>query len=116
MDVQRQDDQLEPIYNSSVPMQDVALKTFWERWTIETGGGRRSGRSVLALRHEDDDHSSLVSWPGPDDLFLSQNVREFIRILFCVSFSNMVKFYLFAQFLVDQPTHQIVSSLILLLI
>ncbi len=28
MDEQRQDDQLEPIYNSSVPIQDVALKTY----------------------------------------------------------------------------------------
>ena len=27
MDEQRQDDQLEPTYNSSVPIQDVALKT-----------------------------------------------------------------------------------------
>ena len=27
MDEQRQDDQLEPIYKSSVPIQDVALKT-----------------------------------------------------------------------------------------
>ena len=27
MDEQRQDDQLEPIYNSSVPIKDVALKT-----------------------------------------------------------------------------------------
>ena len=30
MDKQRQDDQLEPIYNSSVPIQDVALKTYKE--------------------------------------------------------------------------------------
>ena len=29
MDKQRQDNQLEPIYNS-VPIQDVALKTYWE--------------------------------------------------------------------------------------
>ena len=49
MDEQRQDNQLEPIYNSSVPIQDVALKT------IETGGGRGSGRSVLAVQHDDDD-------------------------------------------------------------
>ena len=28
MDKQRQDDQLEPTYNSSVPIQDVALKTY----------------------------------------------------------------------------------------
>ena len=27
MDPQRKDDQLEPIYNSSVPIQDVAWKT-----------------------------------------------------------------------------------------
>ena len=44
MDEQRQDDQLEPIYNSSVPIQDIALKTSQERWTIETGRERGSGR------------------------------------------------------------------------
>ena len=48
MDEKRQDDQPEPIYNSSMPIQDVTLKTFRERWTIETGGGRGPGRSVLA--------------------------------------------------------------------
>ena len=48
MDEQRRDDQLEPIYNSSVPIQDVALKTYREQWMIETGGGRGSGRCVLA--------------------------------------------------------------------
>ena len=41
-DEQRQDDQQEPTYNNSVPIQDVALK----RWTIEKGGGRGSGRPV----------------------------------------------------------------------
>ena len=55
MDEQRQDDQLEPIYNSSVPIQEVAFKTYRERWTIETGGKRGSGRSVLAVRLDDDD-------------------------------------------------------------
>ena len=54
MDEQRQDDQLESIYNSSVPIQYVALKTFWEQWPIETGSERESGRSVLASRHDDD--------------------------------------------------------------
>ena len=34
---------------------DVALKTYRERWTIETGGGRGSGTSVLVARHDDDD-------------------------------------------------------------
>ena len=43
MDEQREDDQLQPIYNSSEPIQDIALKTSRERWTIETGGKRGSG-------------------------------------------------------------------------
>ena len=52
MDEQKQDDQLEPTYNSSVPIQDVALKTYQEQWTIETVGVRGPGRSVLAARHD----------------------------------------------------------------
>ena len=52
MDEQRQDDQLEPTYNSSVLIQDVALK----RWTIKKDGGRGSGRSVLMARNDDDDN------------------------------------------------------------
>ena len=55
MDEQRLDDQLQPIYNSSVPIQNVAWKTYREQWTIETDGEKGSGRSVLAARHDDDD-------------------------------------------------------------
>ena len=55
IDEQRQDDQLEPIYNSSVPVQDVALKTDQKRWTIEKGGGRGLRISVLVVRHDDED-------------------------------------------------------------
>ena len=44
MDEQKQDDQLEPICNSSVPRLDIVLKTSWEQRTIETGGERGSGR------------------------------------------------------------------------
>ena len=54
MDEQRLDDQQELIHNSSVPIRDVAWKTCWERWTIETGGERGSGRSVLVERYHDD--------------------------------------------------------------
>ena len=54
MDEQRQDDQLEPIYSRSLLIQDVALKNYQERWTIETSDGRGSGKSVLAVRHDDD--------------------------------------------------------------
>ena len=55
MDDQRQYDHVEPIYNRSVLIQDVTLKTSREQWTIETDGERRSGRSVLAAWHDDDD-------------------------------------------------------------
>ena len=62
VDVQWLDDQLEPIYHSSVLIQDVAWKTSHELWTIETGGARErererereSRRSVLAAGHDDD--------------------------------------------------------------
>ena len=54
MDEQKKDDQVEPTHNSSVPIQDVAVKTYLERWTIEKSGGRGSGISVLAARHDDD--------------------------------------------------------------
>ena len=70
MDEQRQDDQQEPIYDSSVPMQDIALKTSQERWTIETNGENGSGRSVLAARHDDDDDD--------DDIYI------YIYIYMCV--------------------------------
>ena len=51
-DEQRQDDQLEPTYNRSVPIQDVALKTCRKQRTIGKGGEKGSGISV---RHDDDD-------------------------------------------------------------
>ena len=55
MDEQRQDNQLEPIYSSSVQIWDVALKTCRKQWMIEKGGGRGSGISMLMVRHHDDD-------------------------------------------------------------
>ena len=56
MDKQKQDGQLEPIYNSSMPIQDIALKTSQERWTIEMGDEKGLRRSVLAAGHDDDDY------------------------------------------------------------
>ena len=38
-----------------MPIQDVTLKTYRKRWTIETGDERGSGISVLMVRHDDDD-------------------------------------------------------------
>ena len=60
MDEQRQDDKLEPIYSSSVPIQDIALKTSREQWTIVAGGERGPGRSVLVARHDDDDIKAKI--------------------------------------------------------
>ena len=58
-DEQRLDDQLEPIYGSSVPIEDLAWKTFREQWMIEMGGDWVLGRSVLAAQHDDDDDEHL---------------------------------------------------------
>ena len=55
MDVNELDNQLKRIYSSSVSIKDVALKTCWERWTIETGSERGSGKSVLVARIDDDE-------------------------------------------------------------
>ena len=60
MDEQRHDDQLEPTYNRSVPIQDISLKTFRERWTIEKGGGKRFGRSSPEAQHNDDDDDDMT--------------------------------------------------------
>ena len=78
MDEQRQDNHLEPIYNSSVPIQDVALKAYREQWTIGTGGGRGSGRSLLAARLDDDDDDDdskyfMVTLQHFDNITLKQS-------------------------------------------
>ena len=49
MEEQRQSDQLELIYSSSVPIQDVFLKTCRKQWTIETGGEIGSWITLLIL-------------------------------------------------------------------
>ena len=54
MDEQRQDDQLEPSYSSSVPIRDVALRTYRKQCVIGRGGERGSPISVLIARHDDD--------------------------------------------------------------
>ena len=59
IDKQRLDDQLDPTYSSSVPIRDVVLKTCRKQWTIEKGGKKGSGISVLMVRHDDDDIDSL---------------------------------------------------------
>ena len=52
---QKQDNQLEHTYSSSVRIRDEALKTCQRRWTIGRSSERGPGISVLAARHDDDD-------------------------------------------------------------
>ena len=80
MDEQRWDDQLEPIYNSSVPIPDAAWKILRERWTIETGGERGSGRSVLAAWHDDDDDDDDFYWVVNIETTKNKDIMNFIRL------------------------------------
>ena len=52
---QKQGNQLEPTYCSSVRFRSVVLRTCRKRWTIGKGGQRESGISVLMVRQDDDD-------------------------------------------------------------
>ena len=49
----KRDGQQEAIYNCSVPIQDIALKTSRKGWTIEMVGKRGPERSMLAVRHDE---------------------------------------------------------------
>ena len=51
---QKQGDQLEPTYGSSVRLPDVALRTCLKRWKIGRSGERGSGISVLVAQDDDD--------------------------------------------------------------
>ena len=50
---QKQDNQLEPTYSSSVRIRDVALRTCQKQLTIGRSGEGGSGISVLAAQHDD---------------------------------------------------------------
>ena len=52
---QKQGDQLEPTYGSSVRIRGVALKTCRKQWTVGRGGEKGSGISVLMARQDDDE-------------------------------------------------------------
>ena len=71
MNEQMQDDQLEPTYCSSVPIQKVALNTYRKQWTMEKGGEKGSGISVLMERHDDDDDD--------DDFFVLLSCRRYVK-------------------------------------
>ena len=66
---QKQDDQLEHTYSSYVRIRGVTLKTCQKRWMIGKSSERRSGISVLAAWHDDD-----------DDLFITKLVITFVSV------------------------------------
>ena len=55
MTEQKQGDQLEPTYSSSMRIQYIALRTCQKRWTIGSSAERGSWISVLVARQDDDD-------------------------------------------------------------
>ena len=74
MNEQRQDDQLETYIQQLCGIQNIALKTPLEQWTIRTGGKRGSGRSVLAARH-DEDHDIRGAFNKFSDFFLYWHLK-----------------------------------------
>ena len=48
--------------SSCVRTRDVTLKTYRRRWMIGRNGGRRSGISAQAARHDDDDDDDIKLW------------------------------------------------------
>ena len=62
---QKQDDQLEPTYSSSVPIRDVVLKTCRKQWTTEKVGEKGSGISVLIAWHDDADDDVFTNPKHP---------------------------------------------------
>ena len=87
MDEQRQDDQLEPTYSSSVLIRGAALRTCQKQWTIERGGKRGSGISMLIAWHDDND----------DDVGTGQKKSQCIAIHF-VTFSHKMQGFSFTFF------------------
>ena len=91
MDEQGLDGQLETIYSSSVPIRDVAWKTCWEWWTIETSGEKGSGKSVLAARNDDDNiyysmlflNVILASWYGKVIVNLISYLMDVLDLKHC---------------------------------
>ena len=76
MDEQRQDDQQEYTYNSSVLIRDVTLRACRKQWTIEKGVRRWSGISVLIVRHNDDDDDGIFA-----SLFMSLYIEHHHKLL-----------------------------------
>ena len=89
---QKKDDQLEHTYSSYVRIRDVVLKTCQKRWMIGRSGERKSGISVLAIRHDDNDDAQLYGFKWIS-LFNNNNNNNLITVVgFLVFLSNSNNF------------------------
>ena len=75
---QKQDDQLKPIYSSSVRIRYVDLRTCQKQWTIGRSGKRGSEISMLAVRHDDDD-IYIYTCPLQTDCFVVSQLFSVAR-------------------------------------
>ena len=88
---QKQGDQLEPTYSSSVRKWGVALRTCRKQWMIGRGDERGSGISVLTTRQDDDDRSiwpidgTLTGTTTPGQSGSGSNYNG-VELLFCSIF------------------------------
>ena len=89
---------LEPTFNSSVLIQDVALKTYRKRWTIEKGGRRGSGISMLMAWHDDEDNSPKEFLFYDIDIAISNHFMQGIMFPGIFDWLNPVAFASFFIF------------------
>ena len=69
---QKQGDQLEPTYSSSVPIRDVTLWTCQKRWW---SGERGLGISMLVARQDDDDDAK-VNFNAKSEIIHNRNIAN----------------------------------------
>ena len=79
---QKQGDQLEPTYSSSVRIRSVALGTCRKWWTIGRSGERGSGISILIAWQDDDDDGRKYSfWKKRNERFINYQRQSFFKHL-----------------------------------
>ena len=99
---QKQDDQLEPTFSSSVRIWDVALRTCQKWWTVGKSGEGGAGISVLAARHDDDDdayNQPISNIPLYSNQYRSMSLSFLLYLSVCLiylSLPGLVK-YMFSN-------------------
>ena len=82
-------------------IRDVALKTCRKQWTIENGGKKGSGISVMMAWHDDDDYIRNPSaWAGSDS---SSILKWKLTVLNSQFFLRLDRYYLTSSWENKQP-------------